>query len=49
MPNYKELYFKSQAALADAIAALESVQKELIACMNECEETVISDESEDEE
>ncbi len=49
MPNYRELYFKSQAALADAIEALENLQKELIDCMNECEEAVISDESEDEE
>lgn len=49
MPNYKELCFKSQAALADAIEALEALQKELIACMKECEEAVISDESESEE
>ncbi len=43
MSNYEELFYQSQAALADAIDALEKVTAHLKECMINSEETVISD------
>lgn len=46
MPNYKELYFKSQAALADAVETLDKLREQLCSCMVQCEEAVIADDEE---
>ena len=43
MDKYKELFYKSQAGMADAIDNLEEILYELKVCMIECEEQVISD------
>lgn len=45
MPNYKELYFQSQAALADAIDTLDKLREQLIRCMQQCEEEATSGEN----
>ncbi len=42
MTNYKELYFRSQAALAKAIETIEELAEELSWCMKSCEDAVIS-------
>ncbi len=46
MPDYKELFYKSQAALADAIEAIEQLTDQLRDCMEECEEKVIAESEE---
>ncbi len=43
MQNYKQLFYQSQAALADAIKNLEKLTQELKECMQACEETVITE------
>lgn len=45
MNKYKELFYKSQAEMADAIKNLEEILCDLKMCMIECEEQVISDDS----
>lgn len=47
MPDYKELYYRSQAALADAVEILDKLKEQLRWCMMDCEERVLSEESED--
>ncbi len=49
MLDYKELYFRSQAALAKAIETLEELAEELSWCMKSCEDAVISSEEAGEE
>ncbi len=49
MENYKQLYFQSQAALANAIETLEKLTEELRWCMNSCEDAVITAEEAGEE
>lgn len=43
MPDYKELFYKSQAAIADTLDILDEIRTSLIECMQECEDEVISD------
>lgn len=40
MPDYKELFYKSQAEIADTVEMLEAMTQKLIACMQYCEERV---------
>lgn len=47
MPDYEALYYKSQAALADAIEALEQLTAALKSHMSDSEEAVISHEPTD--
>lgn len=47
MPDYKELYYKSQAALADVMETLDNLKEQLRWCMMDCEECVISEKSEE--
>lgn len=44
MTDYKELFYKSQAKIADIIDELDGISKLLRDFMDECEEKVISDE-----
>ncbi|MCM1227239.1 MAG: hypothetical protein NC320_07420 [Clostridium sp.] len=44
MTDYKELFYKSQAKIADVIEELDGMSQLLKDFMNECEEKVISDE-----
>lgn len=43
MPDHKELFYKSQAAIADTLDILDEIRASLIEFMQECEEEVISD------
>ncbi|HEZ7986675.1 MAG TPA: hypothetical protein RWO09_07045 [Ruminococcus sp.] len=45
MLSYKELFFKSQAIIADTIESLEIIIEKLKKCMQECEDEVISEEN----
>lgn len=44
MIDYKELFYKSQAKIADVIDELDCMSRSLKDFMNECEEKVIVDE-----
>lgn len=46
MPDYKALFYKSQAEIADTIEQLEELTQKLIKCMQYCEEMVIKDDDE---
>ncbi len=46
MNNYKELFYKSQSEIADAIDNMEKILARLKDCMIECEEEIISTECE---
>lgn len=41
--KYRELFYKSQAAIADTIESLENLSEQLKKIMNECEDEIISD------
>lgn len=43
MPDYKELFYKSQASIEDTLDILDEIRASLIEFMQECEEKVISD------
>ncbi len=49
MLNYKELYYQSQAALANALETLEKVTNDLRWLIQSSEEAVIDDEEEETE
>ena len=49
MPDYKELFYKSQKAITDTIDILDEIRASLIKCMQECEDEIISDEGSDTE
>ncbi len=43
MPDYKSLFYKSQAELADSIEILEALSLKLIKCLQYCENKVIEE------
>lgn len=45
--KYKELFYKSQASIADAIDELEDTLEKLKKCMLECEKDIISEKNND--
>ncbi len=49
MPDYKELYYQSQAELADAIELLQNVIRKLAIRMQYCEDRILDGDEEDDE
>ena len=45
MSSYKNLFYKSQAEIADAIDDIEKILESLKKCMSEFEECVMSEET----
>lgn len=45
MPDYKALFYTSQAKIAETISQLETLTADLAACMQKCEEAVIEPDS----
>lgn len=43
MPDYKELFYKSQAAIADTIEKLDLLSAQLKVFMQDCEEEAVSE------
>ncbi len=43
MPDYKSLFYKSQAEIADSIEILEALSLKLIKCMQYCEDNIIEE------
>ena len=43
MPDYKELFYKSQAAIADTIEKLDLLSAQLKVFMQDCEEKAVSE------
>ena len=43
MKDYKELFYRSQATIADAIENLENISEQLKKCMQDCENDIISE------
>ena len=41
MISYKDLFYKSQTAIADTIEKLDLISTELKKCMQECEDEII--------
>lgn len=48
MPDYEQLYYKSQAQLADTIELLEQLTGKLKHFMENCEEAILTDDENDE-
>lgn len=44
MPDYKDLFYKSQAEIADAIEMLDAMKQQLLECMQYCEDGILDDE-----
>lgn len=49
MPDYKELYYQSQAELADAIELLHDVIRKLTIRMQYCEDRILDGGEEDDD
>ena len=47
MPDYKQLFYRSQAEIADIIEQLSQLEERLKEHMLECEEKVVGDENND--
>ena len=47
MPDYRKLYYSSQAQLAEAIETLENLKQKLILFTQECERKVIETDDND--
>ena len=45
MVDYKELFYRSQAVIADTIEKFELISDELKKCMQDCEEKIISEDN----
>ncbi len=48
MPDYKELFYASQAEIADTIEKLENITESLKSFMCSCEDNIIESDEEDE-
>lgn len=48
MPDYKSLFEKSQAEIADTIEQLEKLTEKLINCMQDCENSILEDDNNEE-